>query len=267
METLKELNVEAARLQAIISRTEQRIKEAPVGSLEMFGKSENPSYRIKTWNKDNKKRQRRYLRTDEMELIQKLAQKGYDAKLLKEAEKQYATLTSFLSQYDPKALAKVFESLSPERKALIKAEELDDEEFVKQWEAVTYPPAEFEESDPEFYTIREERVRSKTEKIIADTMLVKKIPYRFEPPLIIVKGKKPWRPDFLVLNKRTRREYIWEHLGKMDDEDYCRRNIRKLEKYQQQGLFIGDRLLITMETSTNQLPTKIIDLMIEKYLI
>ncbi len=52
----------------------------------------------------------------------------------------------------------------------------------------------------------------------------------------------------------------------MDDEDYCRRNIRKLEKYNQQGIFIGEKLIVTMETSEHPLPTRIIDAMIDKYL-
>ena len=42
------------------------------------------------------------------------------------------------------------------------------EEFVKQWEAVSYVPKGFEPNYPEYYTDKGERVRSKSEILIAN---------------------------------------------------------------------------------------------------
>jgi len=265
MDMIEMLQAEQHRLQAIINRASIRMSSAPEGSLDINISGSTPRYRLRTAG-PNKKSNRRYLKADEMNTVRLLAQKGYDAQLLKEAKKQYAAVTAFLNNYDEKALIKIYEDLSPERKLLINGEILDDEAFTHKRESGTYPPGTFEANAPEFYTLRNERVRSKTEKIIADTLFARENPYRYEPPLQILNGQKPWRPDFLVLNKRTRKEYIWEHLGRMDDEDYCRRNIRKLEKYNQQGIFIGEKLIVTMETSEHPLPTRIIDAMIDKYL-
>lgn len=39
----------------------------------------------------------------------------------------------------------------------------------------------------------------------------------------------------------------------MDDEDYASNAIRKIWDYERNGIFIGDRLIITMETKVNQL--------------
>lgn len=265
MDIINTLQMELSKLERICNNTAARLASAPEGALEISKGKRALQYRLKTSDADSKPT-RRYLRADEMNIVQALAQKSYDMRLLHEAERQYNALAFFLKEYDPGILAKIYESLSPERKALVKGAILDDDTFVQRWKAVTYAPGEFSPTDPEFYALRGERVRSKSEKIIADTLLARETPYRYEPPLNIIKGQKPWRPDFLVLNKRTRKEYIWEHLGKMDDEDYCKKSIRKLETYLQQGYFIGETLLITMETSEHPLSTRIVDSIIDKYL-
>ncbi|MFQ6929598.1 MAG: hypothetical protein ACLRR3_00115 [Eubacterium sp.] len=37
-----------------------------------------------------------------------------------------------------------------------------------------------------------------------------------------LKGYGTVKPDFTVLNKRTRHEYVWEHFGMMDDSIYVK---------------------------------------------
>ena len=80
---------------------------------------------------------------------------------------------------------------------------------------------------PEIYSERGERVRSKSEKIIADKLYRNGIPYKYEKPLVL-KGLGKIHPDFEILNKRTRKEYFLEHLGKMDDIGYVKKNMRRI---------------------------------------
>ena len=266
MNKTQELQKELEQLRLIIHRTVDRLSVAPNGSLELRNHHNGIRYQQKAWNPELKKPNRHYLSPDEMDLIKALAQKGYDQRLLKAAQKQQDTIADFLDDYNPHALSDIYAALPDARKDLISAEVLDDETFAMNWEVVNYSPAPFQEGLPEFYSIRGERVRSKSEKIIADTLYAKHKPYKYEPPLRIIQGQKPWRPDFLVLNPRTRKEYIWEHFGMMDDPDYCNRNVRKLELYTQQGIFLGDKLILTMETSSNPLSTKTLDSIIQQYL-
>ena len=85
--------------------------------------------------------------------------------------------------------------------------------YVKMWEAVTYKGLEFDAEDKtEFYTKRGERVRSKSEILIANTLNDNNIPYRYECPVEVDIGKKLY-PDFMVLNRKQRKEFYWEHLG------------------------------------------------------
>lgn len=65
-----------------------------------------------------------------------------------------------------------------------------------------------------------ERVRSKSEVIIADMLNRKGISYRYEYP-VYLKNVGQIYPDFTVLDAIRRREIYWEHLGMMDDPDYA----------------------------------------------
>ena len=67
-----------------------------------------------------------------------------------------------------------------------------------------------------FYTSKGERVRSKSEVIIADVLNREGVPYRYEYP-IYIKGIGKIYPDFTVLNIGIRKEMIWDHFGMMDD--------------------------------------------------
>ncbi len=208
-----------------------------------------------------------YIPKSQIEVAKALAQKSYDEKLLRVAEKQLSALDCFLKDFDPDALKKVFEELSPERKNLIDGLVLDDESFIRKWAAFQYSPGAFGPNDPEFYSKKGERVRSKSEVIIADTFREFGVPYRYEQPHEIIKGEKLWRPDFTVLNVRERKEIIFEHFGKMNDPDYVRRNMWKFSQYIRQGYFPGDKLVFTVESDTRPLSTKELELIIKKYLI
>ena len=74
-------------------------------------------------------------------------------------------------------------------------------------------------------------------------------------------------PDFIVLNKRTRKQYYWEHFGKISDEDYVNKQQIKLEQYARNNIFPGDGLLVSFESKERSLSTEYVDLMIKKYLL
>ena len=61
-------------------------------------------------------------------------------------------------------------------------------------------------------TAKGERVRSKSEKILADYFYSRKIPYHYEKPLHL-RGYGIVYPDFTLLSRKTRREVYWEHEG------------------------------------------------------
>ena len=131
--------------------------------------------------------------------------------------------------------------------------------------SVEYEGKGFAEDAPEFYTSRGERVRSKSEWIIAELLEKEGIPYRYEYP-VYLRGFGKVYPDFTVLNVRTRREIYWEHMGMMDNPVYAEKAVNKIHTYEQNGMFQGEDLLVTYETSKNPLNQKVIMRMIQRYL-
>ena len=114
-------------------------------------------------------------------------------------------------------------------------------------------------------TEKGEQVRSKSEKILADYFYRKNILYKYEKPLYL-RGYGMVYPDFTFLSSKTGQEIYWEHEGMMDKPEYARSAIRKIESYQKNGIYIGEKLILTFETEQNILNQNIIASLADKYL-
>ena len=74
-------------------------------------------------------------------------------------------------------------------------------------------------------------------------------------------------PDFTVLRMKDRKILYWEHLGMMDDSEYMRNAVRKIESYEESGLYPGKDLILSHETIRKPLNTKMIEKIVEKYIL
>lgn len=207
----------------------------------------------------------KYLRKSDGDLIRKLAQKEYYEKAIKVAEREKTLLCRFLEQSDEDALLKVYTGMNEGKRILVEPYVLPDHEYARRWQAKQYEGGRFEEGDPVYYTKRGDRVRSKSEQIIADRLFDAGVPYRYEYPLPI-EGSRPIYTDFTVLNKRTRNMYRWEHFGRMDDPKYRKTFFWKQFMYCQKGYIPGINLIMTFEDNENPLDTRYVDRLIEKFL-
>ena len=110
----------------------------------------------------------------------------------------------------------------------------------------------FTENDTtEYYTDKGERVRSKSEIIIANMLKTLNIPYKYECPLKI--GDILLYPDFTILDVKGRRERYLEHFGMMGDLDYVNNMMLKISTYEKNNIFIGDKLICTFESAKRPL--------------
>lgn len=91
-----------------------------------------------------------------------------------------------------------------------------------------------------------------------------KIPYRYEHPLRL--GKWIVYPDFTILHVKQRKEIIWEHFGMMDHEAYAEKAFMKIRTYEENGVFPGEKLILTYETIKSPLNQKQILNVIRHYL-
>ena len=206
-----------------------------------------------------------YIKEKDIELAKQLAQKDYDKKVLSSVEQELHALRKYESCCPKKSAEEIYESLHVERQKIITPIMETDAEYIQKWEQENYHGKEFQEEAPEFYTSKGERVRSKSEIIIADMLGKEGIPYRYEYP-IYLRGIGRIYPDFTVLRVQTRQEVFWEHLGMMDDPVYLENAIKKIVAYEQNGIFPGDNLILTYETKKNVINQRLIKSMIEHYL-
>lgn len=263
MTGLKNMLVEEKqKLERIFQMTEKRLKEAPEGALRL-SRSQNciQYYHCMEGNKNGK-----YISKKKEVLIRMLAQKSYDEKVLQLAEKRIAQLERFLKDYADDEIAKVYEKEHAERRKLIQPVEVSLEQQLNQWKCIPYQGKEFQEGVPVIMSERGERVRSKSEKIMADYFFRHGIEYKYECPLYL-KGFGIVYPDFTLFSLKTGQEMYWEHNGKMDDPEYARKFVRKMHFYESNNIFPGHRLILTYETEQMVLGTGSIEKLVKKYLI
>ena len=110
--------------------------------------------------------------------------------------------------------------------------------------------------------MRGERVRSKSEQLIADRLYVNGIPYKYECPITL--DGITFHPDFTILRLSDRKEIYYEHLGRMDDPNYAEENVYKLNTYARNGLIMGNNLYATFETRNQPLDVSIVELLIRE---
>lgn len=250
-------------LDKIIGKTEKSLAKAPEGSLRVSCSQKTVQYYIR---RDSRDTNGVYIKKKDMDIAKALAQKDYDLRLLAAAKSRRDKIRACIDRLSSQGLQEVYENLSQPRQELVTPLILPEDDFVKQWSGQKYQRKAFLENDPEIFTERGERVRSKSEKIIADKFFLMGIPYRYEYP-VHLKGFGTVFTDFAVLNKASRKEYYLEHLGLMDHADYCEKAIRKLEAYERNGIFQGEKLLLTYETRQHPLNIKTLENLIDKFLI
>ncbi len=254
-----------AWLERILSNTQKRTCKDTEGYLSISMIKGKPRFYHCLGKDESGHDIRRYMSADDMKAIERLAQANYDRKVVKAALHQLEVINRFIREYDPMAVRKIREDMSSVRQQLVIPEELSDAEYAEYWRNVEYVPGEFEIGAPVIMTDRGERVRSKSERDIANRYNQQGIPYRYEYPHVMPNGHL-WYPDFTVLNVRTREEFIHEHFGKMDDLIYVNNSIGKLEIYQKSGYYLGENLLLTMETQQRPFDVRNLDPLIDKYL-
>lgn len=249
-------------LEKIIAEKENALQSVPDGNLRFRQDGSRFYYYCRTDPKDTVGK---YIKKKDCDFAAALAQKEYDKKVLKLAQSELKNINSLLKQYEKGQIDTIYEKLQKPRQNLIRPVIPTDEQYINNWQAAVYEKKDFSYDASEFFTVKGERVRSKSEIIIADTLSRMNIPYRYEYPLKL-KGIGTIHPDFMVLNVRLRKTFIWEHFGMMDDPEYSARALAKINSYEKNGYFPGSPLILTHETSSRPIRTKLIEELISHYL-
>ena len=253
------LKAREQELKDIAKGCKRQLNSLPEGRLRIAVKSSGPQFYQTLDGREE------YIRKEQRDLAKKLAQRSYTEKVLRRSMSELAKMEELESIYRADSAAEIWKELSPIRKELTVPFSTPDDEYVKRWSEVEYLGMEIEENETTFLTEKGENVRSKSEKIIADMLSIRGVPYRYEYP-ILIKGRYVY-PDFYALNARTRKEYIWEHFGMMDNPEYVRGFTRKVKSYERNGYYIGSNFICTFETSNDPLDTEVVEEMIKRFLL
>ncbi len=246
------------QITTLIPQVEKKLSNSPRGILRIKRKGNAfYYYRSEHTSRDYGVQ----LTSDDTKLIRQLAQRSYLERVLRAARHEEKILRNFEKQYNTTTIEDIYERLSPQRSALIDPITLPDDEYVKKWLDVPYEPKGFLETDPYFITANQERVRSKSEQLIADRLRTANIPYRYECPINI--NGVTFYPDFTILRMSDRQVIYLEHLGMMDNPDYANNAIRKMNTYSANGLIVGKNLYTTMESSRHPLDIRTVDNLID----
>ena len=249
---INELKERIIILEETIKTIEGEAQQFPSGNLRIQKKRNTQQYYHVTEKDDT---HGSFIKAENSELAEKLAQKSYYEKLLRELQREYNAISCFLNKMEGKKPEEVYSSMNDYRKKLVKPLFITDKEYVTYWEAQQYTKNPFRPEECTQPTEKGENVRSKSEARIADMYYSLGIPYRYEAQVVLKNGKEKY-PDFTLLKLPERVLYYHEHMGLMEDDFYRKNNLIKLKEYSESNIFVGKNLILTFESDYAPLDIK-----------
>ncbi len=249
-------------LKKSLSILEKELEKAPKGRLR--GNKHGAGWQY-YYRKDPKDGNGVYIKKSQMTLAKKIAQRDYDRKLLASFRKEYTLLTRLARVRASGEEEDVYSSMPKSFQPLIRPLVIPIETAVRDFLNTSYESNPFIIQEG-YYTMKGRLMRSKSEMLIGDRLDAAHVPFLYEKPLLLPELGTVY-PDFTIFDRKTRKEIYWEHFGLMDDRDYRNKALYRIECYAKAGYFIGDRLLVTFETSEMRLNTKYVDVLIRKFLV
>ena len=267
---LKEIGIQLSNLSSGISENTVMKTEGTLISRFVCGKT-----RLYKRSRDSKDK---YLKQSDRKLIKELSEKTYLQKLDKAAQREKMQIDKCIIILETKKNKKgidladvdnVYDRLPDYVKENVEPAEISDEAYARKWQSKKYNRRWMKNDEKYYETPRGDKVRSKSEWIIASMLENAGVPYRYEE-IVPLDGRVGvfMHPDFTVLNKRTRQVYYWEHCGIMGERDYMENTFMpKMREYYNFEFFPGDKILLTFETKDHPLDTVDVKRLIDKYLI
>ena len=239
----------AIELKKAIVAAEKRIKSFPEGRLRISKSGRQIRYYhvLPSGNSSGT-----YIPRDKRDIVSILAQKEYTRQFIVSARKELSRLEKCIRILSDNDADRVYQDMTLYRKQLIEPYILPDELYTVRWLEKEFKTNSFNSEGKIYETQKGEMVRSKSEAILADMLYEMKIPYHYEQALKLRNNIIRY-PDFTLLKEMTREVMYLEHFGLLDDEEYRKSCIKKLDEYRKNGIYPGKNLLITLESQDSPL--------------
>ena len=164
MQGLKQMLLQEQKyLENIVNKAKEGLSTAPDGHLRI-SKDKN-KIRYYHCTEDNSGI---YIPKSDKSLPQKLAQKTYNLSVIKKAESRLKQIKKITRDYSDDEIEELFTSLHADRQALVTPVEATWKQLLNEWYTEEYQGKGFQEGTVVILSEKGERVRSKSEKILAD---------------------------------------------------------------------------------------------------
>lgn len=209
----------------------------------------------------------KYVKTKDLHLVKPIIQAEYEKKAIASVNKELKLLKNLINFYEQnKSIEDIFTNFPEGKQAMTEPVVETSEQFLNKWMNKKYTPLPFKDDDPEYFSKKDERMRSKSELLISGIMIDLGIHYVYEMPLKLKNGITI-HPDFTIIDAKNGRILYYEHFGLMDNENYVNNAISKILEYQACGYYLGESLLVSFESSQMHLDTKAVQRMLEHFVV
>lgn len=259
----KLIEIRCKELESLAIRLNAELEKAPEGRLRVSNCRGKARY---YYCNTEGKRSRSYLPMNRLETAKALAQKEYNQQVLNAAVKEKDLLGRYLSNSPAVPPEDIYAKLLEARRELVTPAMDTDERFLMRWKSQPYPNMATRREHPVIFNDQGTEVDSKAELAISNQFDKRNIAFLPQFP-VYLKARGWVYADFKVLNLRTRREYYWEHLGMLDSAAYRKHSLPKLNAYILNGYVPGDNLILSWESEESRLDMRVIDSLIDAFLI
>lgn len=235
----------------------------PEGDLYVLHNNNTKRYYLRLPCKGNRKKERRVGIKKDTETLMSLVRKKYIMSALVTLDQNIYSLKNATETYmpaDENSVMKDFVEKHPELTEGIyyrsnNSSKWEDEKTT----ASTYHPESLKSTASDG-----SRRRSVGELLIGAKLSHYKIPYKYEA---IAHPDLPYMPDFTIKRPHDGKLIFWEHFGMVNEYDYMEGNRRKLIEYESVGIVPWENLIITYNQSDGGINEKLIDAMIQGWLL
>lgn len=259
---------ELIRIRTVIEETkgdlQSELKELPEGNLNILKRGDKRFFFQFIPAKGNRKKARSIGITKDTGTIMALIRKRYIEKALKVIDRDIRTLDIAIRHYlpfDEETLMKEYLEKNPGLEPGIYHGIQLDEDWADDYRR----QEDFYSDQLVHVSPKGELMRSKGEVYIAARLDHFGIPYRYEASVPHPDVDRV--PDFTIRRPRDRKIIYWEHLGRTGDEDYMQGNEIKFLEYENADIVPWDNLIVTYDMKDGGIDAKIIDAMIQGWLL
>ena len=246
-----------------LSDLRRELETLPEGCLHIYQKNGKYYYNQRFPKAGNRKKEHRVAITSDPDIVLALVRKKFVEGSIENIKTDIAELERTIANYKPigeQIVMKSFCAKYPQLTAGLYYGGNDPEKWV-----ANYTQPEFYVNDLKSISAHGEKLRSGGEMYISSRLDHYGIPYRYEDGTGI--PDLDYVPDFKILRPRDRKIIYWEHFGKVNDYGYILDNVEKVKDYISHGIKPWDNLIITFSNEKGGYDGKLIDALIECWLL